>query len=163
MSLHSQSVSACLTRLYLSLAQLIRWADQVMLGVAQDNEESTARVTTVIRAVLDEVKVNLDLSLSCPMVWPSVTFDLFLLTVFIVVPQDLVRLAEEKGSAPLSPVQLQPVPGETGGTEDQGTSDRVSICSPAQEEEVGGGGGTAPPKPLMPPLPLPQPNPQALR
>ncbi|XP_068999720.1 LOW QUALITY PROTEIN: rap guanine nucleotide exchange factor 1-like [Embiotoca jacksoni] len=54
---NSKTVSACLTRLYRSLAQLIRWADQVMLqGVSSDNKESTESVTTVIRAVLDCVK-----------------------------------------------------------------------------------------------------------
>ncbi|XP_022622247.1 rap guanine nucleotide exchange factor 1-like isoform X2 [Seriola dumerili] len=55
---NSKTVSTCLTRLYLSLAQLIRWADQVMLqGVAHDDKEPTASVTTVIRAVLDGVKL----------------------------------------------------------------------------------------------------------
>ncbi|KAK5910616.1 hypothetical protein CesoFtcFv8_004437 [Champsocephalus esox] len=53
----SETVSSCLTRLYLSVAQLIRWADHVMLqGVAHSNKESTASVTTVIRVVLDGVK-----------------------------------------------------------------------------------------------------------
>ncbi|XP_042372616.1 rap guanine nucleotide exchange factor 1-like, partial [Plectropomus leopardus] len=50
----SQSVSSCLNRLYKSLAELIHWADQVMLqGSAHGNRES---VTMVIRAVLDAVK-----------------------------------------------------------------------------------------------------------
>lgn len=41
------------------MAQLIRWVDQVMLqDVARDDKESTASVTTVIRAVLDGVKVR---------------------------------------------------------------------------------------------------------
>lgn len=41
------------------MAQLIRWADQVVLqGVVPDNKESTASVTAVIRAVLDGVKVR---------------------------------------------------------------------------------------------------------
>ncbi|KAM4576137.1 rap guanine nucleotide exchange factor 1-like [Odontesthes bonariensis] len=75
----SKTVSSCLSRLYRSLAQLIRWADQVMLqGVSEDNQKSTEGVTTVIRAVLNGVK-------------------------------ELVRLATERkeGSAPLSPVQSQ--------------------------------------------------------
>lgn len=55
----SKTISACLTRLYQSVAELIRWADQVMLqGVAPDSKESTASVTTVIRAVLDGIKVR---------------------------------------------------------------------------------------------------------
>lgn len=41
------------------MAQLIRWADQLILqGVAHENNESTASVTTMIRAVLDGVKVR---------------------------------------------------------------------------------------------------------
>ncbi|XP_031695012.1 rap guanine nucleotide exchange factor 1-like isoform X2 [Anarrhichthys ocellatus] len=54
---NSETVSACLTRLYLSLARLIRWADRVMLrGIAHGNKDSTASVTVEIRAVLDGVK-----------------------------------------------------------------------------------------------------------
>ncbi|XP_039979137.1 rap guanine nucleotide exchange factor 1-like isoform X2 [Xiphias gladius] len=124
--LHNRkTISACLTRLYLSLAQLIHWADQVMLqGVAHDNKESTASVTTVIRAVLDGVK-------------------------------DLVRLAAERqeGSAPLSPVQPQPAVGQTGGFDDRETSDRMPACrSPADPAEENGEErvASAPPKPLMP-------------
>ncbi|MEQ2300415.1 hypothetical protein AMECASPLE_025210 [Ameca splendens] len=75
--LNSKTVSACLTRLYHSVAGLIRWADQVMLrGVSQDNEDSSESVTTVIRGVLNGAK-------------------------------ELVRLVAERreGSAPLSPLQ----------------------------------------------------------
>lgn len=51
--------SSCLSRLYQSVTQLIRWADQVILqGIVQrTEEESTLSVTKVIRAVLDGVKV----------------------------------------------------------------------------------------------------------
>ncbi|XP_036955476.1 rap guanine nucleotide exchange factor 1-like isoform X1 [Acanthopagrus latus] len=117
---NSKTISACLTRLYQSVAQLIRWADQVMLqGVAPDNKESTASVTTVIRAVLDGIK-------------------------------ELVRLAAERqhSPAPLSPVQSQPVVGQTGGCDELQISDRTSTCSsPGQEEEET---VSAPPKPPMP-------------
>lgn len=41
------------------MAELIRWADQVILqGIAHDIKESTASVTTLIRAVLDGIKVT---------------------------------------------------------------------------------------------------------
>ncbi|KAM9360729.1 rap guanine nucleotide exchange factor 1-like [Symphorus nematophorus] len=96
----SKSITSCLTRLYQSVAQLIRWADQVMLqGVDQDKKESTASVTKVIRAVLDGVK-------------------------------ELVRLASERLDAPvpLSPVQSQPAVGQSCGSDDQQTSDRTSTC-----------------------------------
>ncbi|XP_045890729.1 rap guanine nucleotide exchange factor 1-like isoform X1 [Micropterus dolomieu] len=141
---NSKTVSSCLTRLYQSVAQLIRWADQVMLqGADHDSKDSKATVTTGIRAVLDGVK-------------------------------ELVRLAAERqdGSAPLSPVQSQPAVGQPGGFDEQQTSDRTSTCqssgAPAQEEEVEGKEeeqtGLAPPKPLMIPEVLPQvPPPQGLR
>ncbi|XP_037619237.1 rap guanine nucleotide exchange factor 1-like isoform X2 [Sebastes umbrosus] len=136
----SQTVSRCLARLYVSLAELIRWADRVMLrGVAHGDEESTASFTTVIRAVLDGVK-------------------------------ELVRLAAERqdDSAPLSPVQSQAAVGQTGGFDNQWTSDRTSTCrspgAPAEDEEDKGDKedkeeetASAPPKPPMPFIePLPQ-------
>ncbi|KAF1389840.1 hypothetical protein PFLUV_G00077730 [Perca fluviatilis] len=101
---NSKTVSSCLTRLYRSLAQLIRWVDQVMLqGVAHGNKEFTASVTTVIRAVLDSVK-------------------------------ELVRLAAERqgSSAPLSPVQSQAAVGQTVSSDDQQTADR-SPADPAED------------------------------
>ncbi|XP_028435131.1 rap guanine nucleotide exchange factor 1 [Perca flavescens] len=101
---NSKTISSCLTRLYRSLAQLIRWVDQVMLqGVAHGNKESTASVTTVIRAVLDSVK-------------------------------DLVRLAAERqsSSAPLSPVQSQAAVGQTDSSDDQQTADR-SPADPTED------------------------------
>uniref|UniRef100_A0A671N4V1 CRK SH3-binding GNRP n=1 Tax=Sinocyclocheilus anshuiensis TaxID=1608454 RepID=A0A671N4V1_9TELE len=50
-------LSSCLSRLYQSLANLIRWSDQVMLeGVNLEDKETVATVTTVIKAVLDGVK-----------------------------------------------------------------------------------------------------------
>ncbi|XP_016430230.1 rap guanine nucleotide exchange factor 1-like [Sinocyclocheilus rhinocerous] len=55
--LGSSRVSSCLSRLYQSLANLIRWSDQVMLeGVNLEDKETVATVTTVIKAVLDGVK-----------------------------------------------------------------------------------------------------------
>lgn len=44
--------------MYQSLANLIRWADQVMLdGIDLDDQENVASVKNVIKAVLDGVKV----------------------------------------------------------------------------------------------------------
>uniref|UniRef100_A0A671PI64 CRK SH3-binding GNRP n=1 Tax=Sinocyclocheilus anshuiensis TaxID=1608454 RepID=A0A671PI64_9TELE len=55
--LSSSKVSSCLSRLYQSLANLIRWSDQVMLeGVNLEDKETVTTVTTVIKAVLDDVK-----------------------------------------------------------------------------------------------------------
>ncbi|XP_036384086.1 LOW QUALITY PROTEIN: rap guanine nucleotide exchange factor 1b [Megalops cyprinoides] len=54
---HSSAVSSCHNRVYQSLANLIRWSDQVMLeGVNLEDKETIVTVTTVIKAVLDGVK-----------------------------------------------------------------------------------------------------------
>uniref|UniRef100_A0A672I7N5 CRK SH3-binding GNRP n=1 Tax=Salarias fasciatus TaxID=181472 RepID=A0A672I7N5_SALFA len=56
---HSSALSSCHSRVYQSLANLIRWADQVMLdGIDLEDKENVASVTTVIKAVLDGVKVR---------------------------------------------------------------------------------------------------------
>ncbi|XP_061554335.1 rap guanine nucleotide exchange factor 1b isoform X2 [Phycodurus eques] len=54
---HSSALSSCHNRVYQSLANLIRWADQVMLdGIDLDDKENVTSVTNVIKAVLDGVK-----------------------------------------------------------------------------------------------------------
>ncbi|XP_060917894.1 rap guanine nucleotide exchange factor 1b isoform X8 [Labrus mixtus] len=54
---HSSALSSCHNRVYQSLANLIRWADQVMLdGIDLEDKENVASVTIVIKAVLDGVK-----------------------------------------------------------------------------------------------------------
>lgn len=54
----SSALSSCHNRVYQSLANLIRWADQVMLdGIDLEDKENVASVTSVIKAVLDGVKV----------------------------------------------------------------------------------------------------------
>uniref|UniRef100_A0AAY4CPR3 CRK SH3-binding GNRP n=1 Tax=Denticeps clupeoides TaxID=299321 RepID=A0AAY4CPR3_9TELE len=58
---HSSAVSSCLNRVYQSLGNLIRWSDQVMLGdegINLEDKETIGTVTTVIKAVLDGVKVS---------------------------------------------------------------------------------------------------------
>lgn len=55
----SSALSSCHNRVYQSLANLIRWADQVMLdGIDLEDKENVASVTSVIKAVLDGVKVG---------------------------------------------------------------------------------------------------------
>ncbi|XP_055035948.2 rap guanine nucleotide exchange factor 1b isoform X7 [Misgurnus anguillicaudatus] len=54
---HSSVLSSCHNRVCQSLANLIRWSDQVMLeGIDLDDKETVTTVTTVIKAVLDGVK-----------------------------------------------------------------------------------------------------------
>uniref|UniRef100_A0A8C3K5Q7 CRK SH3-binding GNRP n=1 Tax=Calidris pygmaea TaxID=425635 RepID=A0A8C3K5Q7_9CHAR len=53
----SSAISSCYSRVYQSLANLIRWSDQVMLeGVNSEDKEMVTTVTGVIKAVLDGVK-----------------------------------------------------------------------------------------------------------
>ncbi|KAK2819344.1 hypothetical protein Q5P01_024905 [Channa striata] len=53
----SSALSSCHNRVYQSLANLIRWADQVMLdGIDLEDKDNVASVTSVIKAVLDGVK-----------------------------------------------------------------------------------------------------------
>ncbi|XP_073078667.1 rap guanine nucleotide exchange factor 1 isoform X15 [Manis javanica] len=54
---HSSALSSCYSRVYQSLANLIRWSDQVMLeGVNSEDKEMVTSVKGVIKAVLDGVK-----------------------------------------------------------------------------------------------------------
>ncbi|KAM7390943.1 hypothetical protein PAMP_021671 [Pampus punctatissimus] len=104
----SKTVSACLTRLHHSLAQLIHWTDQVMLqGLIPDKKESKASVTTVITSILNGVK-------------------------------ELVQLAAEKqgDSTPVSPVQSQPAVGQPGGFDSLETSEETLTCPPGEEAEL---------------------------
>jgi len=56
---HSSALSSCYSRVYQSLANLIRWSDQVMLeGVNSEDKETVTTVKGVIKAVLDGVKVG---------------------------------------------------------------------------------------------------------
>ncbi|XP_061867489.1 rap guanine nucleotide exchange factor 1 isoform X3 [Colius striatus] len=53
----SSAISSCYSRVYQSLANLIRWSDQVMLeGVNSEDKEMVTTVKGVIKAVLDGVK-----------------------------------------------------------------------------------------------------------
>ncbi|KAF7651462.1 hypothetical protein LDENG_00110770 [Lucifuga dentata] len=102
----SKSVSSCLARLYRSLAQLIRWADQVMLqGVAPDNKKATTSITTVIRAMLGGVK-------------------------------ELARLAAERqdSSSPSTSVQSQPAMAQLREFDNQKTLEIQTCPAPPEED-----------------------------
>lgn len=59
LSHRSSAMSSCHNRVYQSLANLIRWSDQVMLeGIDLDDKDTVTTVTTVIKGVLDGVKVR---------------------------------------------------------------------------------------------------------
>uniref|UniRef100_A0A8C9A2F4 CRK SH3-binding GNRP n=1 Tax=Prolemur simus TaxID=1328070 RepID=A0A8C9A2F4_PROSS len=127
---HSSALSSCYSRVYQSLANLIRWSDQVMLeGVNSEDKEMVTTVKSVIKAVLDGVK-------------------------------ELVRLTIEKQGrpSPTSPVKPSSPPGKPDGPSELPLSDRemeilnksAGVSQPAEllpdaiDEEV------APPKPPLP-------------
>ncbi|TSK72036.1 Rap guanine nucleotide exchange factor 1 [Bagarius yarrelli] len=135
---HSSAVSSCHNRVYQSLANLIRWSDQVMLeGIDLDDKETVATVTAVIKAVLDGVK-------------------------------ELVKLTIEKHEQPSPTSPCKPVPPvvkaesmcEMPLTERE--KEILSKTTPTDsitnvlEEEV------APPKPPLPGLKLTEHSPPAL-
>ncbi|XP_067250610.1 rap guanine nucleotide exchange factor 1 isoform X2 [Chanodichthys erythropterus] len=142
-TMSSSRVSSCLSRLYQSLANLIRWSDQVMLeGVNLEDKEIVTTVTNVIKAVLDGVK-------------------------------ELVKVATEKQEhpSPTTPVKTLPpvsspkcsVP-EPPITESKETvlnntptpAEATETPNDVPDEEV------APPKPPLPGLKVPEHCPPAL-
>ncbi|CDQ66357.1 unnamed protein product [Oncorhynchus mykiss] len=158
---HSSGVSSCLNRVYQSLGNLIRWSDQVMLeGVNLEDKETIVTVTTVIKAVLDGVKVML--------AYQTVT------TVIKAVldgVKELVKLTIEKQEhpSPTSPVKPVPVaiPPESAAeppANEKESLDKSSATSQSmealteptgeEEEEV-----VAPPKPPLPGLKMAEHNP----
>ncbi|XP_030775719.1 rap guanine nucleotide exchange factor 1 isoform X6 [Rhinopithecus roxellana] len=127
---HSSALSSCYSRVYQSLANLIRWSDQVMLeGVNSEDKEMVTTVKGVIKAVLDGVK-------------------------------ELVRLTVEKQGrpSPTSPVKPSSPAGKPDGPAElpltdceveilnktTGMSQSTELLPDATDEEV------APPKPPLP-------------
>lgn len=138
---HSSALSSCYSRVYQSLANLIRWSDQVMLeGVNSEDKEMVTTVKGVIKAVLDGVK-------------------------------ELVRLTIEKQGrpSPTSPVKPSSPANKADGQPELPLTDREmeilnkTSVSPSTEvlpdsssEEV------APPKPPLPGIRVVDNSPPAL-
>ncbi|KAI4890390.1 hypothetical protein NFI96_014550 [Prochilodus magdalenae] len=139
---HSSAIASCHNRVYQSLANLIRWSDQVMLeGIDLDDKDIVTTVTAVIKAVLDGVK-------------------------------ELVKLTIEKQEqpSPTSPSKPAPPVVKTDSECDLPLTERekeilsktTPIATPTDsltdisEEEV------APPKPPLPGLKLAEHSPPAL-
>lgn len=81
---NSSALSSCHNRVYQSLANLIRWADQVMLdGIDLEDKENVASVTSVIKAVLDGVKVNIVVGVCCILLWCFLLEDETVWVVFL--------------------------------------------------------------------------------
>ncbi|KAJ7988246.1 hypothetical protein DPEC_G00321600 [Dallia pectoralis] len=128
---HSSALSSCHNRVYQSLANLIRWSDQIMLdSIDLADKENAAAVTTVVKAVLDGVKELVKLTIekqehpspnspnkpALPVVTPESTSQLPLTerereilskTTPTVPPTEAVKEKGEKEKAPPKP----PLPG----------------------------------------------------
>ncbi|XP_021117503.1 rap guanine nucleotide exchange factor 1 isoform X9 [Heterocephalus glaber] len=138
----SSALSSCYSRVYQSLANLIRWSDQVMLeGVSSEDKEVVTTVKGVIKAVLDGVK-------------------------------ELVRLTIEKQGrpSPTSPVKPSSPAGKPDGQPELPLTDRemeilnkstgvsppAELLTDAADEEL------APPKPPLPGIRVVDNSPPAL-
>uniref|UniRef100_A0A9J8BU51 CRK SH3-binding GNRP n=1 Tax=Cyprinus carpio carpio TaxID=630221 RepID=A0A9J8BU51_CYPCA len=140
--LSSSRVSSCLSRLYQSLANLIRWSDQVMLeGVNLEDKETVATVTTVIKAVLDGVKELVKVAVE-KQEHPSPTTP-----VKTLLPASSPQRVPEPPVIELKETVLNDTPTPAEATE---TPNKVP------DEEV------APPKPPLPGLKVPEHCPPAL-
>ncbi|XP_072537588.1 rap guanine nucleotide exchange factor 1 isoform X3 [Salminus brasiliensis] len=141
---NSSSVSSCLSRVYKSLGNLIRWSDQVMLeGINLEEKETIGTVTTIIKAVLDSVK-------------------------------ELVKLVEEKQEhpSPTSP-NAKPVPSIISSdsvpeppvieAEDESLTNSSALSHSTEVlTDVPSTEEVAPPKPPLPGLKVPEHCPPAL-
>ncbi|XP_054996219.1 rap guanine nucleotide exchange factor 1 isoform X14 [Sorex araneus] len=127
---HSSALSSCYSRVYQSLANLIRWSDQVMLeGVDSDDKDMVTSVKGVIKAVLDGVK-------------------------------ELVKLTIEKQGhpSPTSPAKPSPPACRSEGQPELPLTDRemeilnktASLSPPPELLPDAVDGEAAPPKPPLP-------------
>ncbi|KAJ8339148.1 hypothetical protein SKAU_G00359340 [Synaphobranchus kaupii] len=139
---HSSAMSSCHNRVYQSLANLIRWSDQVMLeGVNLEDKETILTVTTVIKAVLDGVKELVKLTIE-KQDQPSPTSP--------VKPVSPVAKPESTAELPLSEREKEILSKTTP------TAQSPEILADLADEDV------APPKPPLPGLKIPEHSPPAL-
>lgn len=142
--LKSSSVSSCLSRVYQSLANLIRWSDQVMLeGVDLEEKDTVANVTSIIKAVLDGVKELVKLVLEKGQL-PSPTSPV----------AKNVPMVISSESAPEPPVIETEDESSTNSSALSRSTDALTDAPSAEEE--------APPKPPLPGLKVPEHCPPAL-
>ncbi|XP_056587022.1 rap guanine nucleotide exchange factor 1b isoform X5 [Triplophysa dalaica] len=139
---HSSALSSCHNRVYQSLANLIRWSDQVMLdGFDHEDKDTVTTVTTVIKAVLDGVKELVKLTIE-KQEQPSPTSP--------SKPVPLVAKIESVCENPLTEREKAILSKTTP------TVTPTDSLTDMSEEEV------APPKPPLPGLKLAEHSPPAL-
>ncbi|XP_045627173.1 rap guanine nucleotide exchange factor 1 isoform X11 [Ursus americanus] len=127
---HSSALSSCYSRVYQSLANLIRWSDQVMLeGVNSEDKETVTTVKGVIKAVLDGVKELVRLTIE-KQGHPSPTSP--------VKPSSPACKPDSQSELPLTDREMEILNKTTG------LSQSAELLPDSTDEEV------APPKPPLP-------------
>ncbi|XP_034871465.1 rap guanine nucleotide exchange factor 1 isoform X13 [Mirounga leonina] len=127
---HSSALSSCYNRVYQSLANLIRWSDQVMLeGVNSEDKETVTTVKGVIKAVLDGVKELVRLTIE-KQGHPSPTSP--------VKPSSPACKPDGQSELPLTDREMEILNKTTG------LSQSAELLPDSTDEEV------APPKPPLP-------------
>ncbi|XP_047686871.1 rap guanine nucleotide exchange factor 1 isoform X11 [Prionailurus viverrinus] len=127
---HSSALSSCYSRVYQSLANLIRWSDQVMLeGVNSEDKEMVTTVKGVIKAVLDGVKELVRLTIE-KQGHPSPTSP--------VKPSSPACRPDGQSEVPLTDREME-ILNKTSGL-----SQSAELLPDSTDEEV------APPKPPLP-------------
>ncbi|XP_077918062.1 rap guanine nucleotide exchange factor 1 isoform X11 [Halichoerus grypus] len=127
---HSSALSSCYSRVYQSLANLIRWSDQVMLeGVNSEDKETVTTVKGVIKAVLDGVKELVRLTIE-KQGHPSPTSP--------VKPSSPACKPDGQSELPLTDREMEILNKTTG------LSQSAELLPDSTDEEV------APPKPPLP-------------
>nr|XP_045739359.1 rap guanine nucleotide exchange factor 1 isoform X3 [Mirounga angustirostris] len=127
---HSSALSSCYNRVYQSLANLIRWSDQVMLeGVNSEDKETVTTVKGVIKAVLDGVKELVRLTIE-KQGHPSPTSP--------VKPNSPACKPDGQSELPLTDREMEILNKTTG------LSQSAELLPDSTDEEV------APPKPPLP-------------
>lgn len=140
---HSSALSSCYSRVYQSLANLIRWSDQVMLeGVNSEDKEMVTTVKGVIKAVLDGVKELVRLTIE-KQGRPSPTSP--------VKPSSPASKPDSHAELPLTDRELE-ILNKTA----TGVSPSTELLPDSTSEEV------APPKPPLPGIRVVDNSPPAL-
>uniref|UniRef100_A0A8C5L1U3 CRK SH3-binding GNRP n=1 Tax=Jaculus jaculus TaxID=51337 RepID=A0A8C5L1U3_JACJA len=139
---HSSALSSCYSRVYQSLANLIRWSDQVMLeGVNSEDKEMVTTVKGVIKAVLDGVKELVRLTIE-KQGRPSPTSP--------VKPSSPASKPDGQSELPLTEREMEILNKTTG------VSAPTELLPDSTNEEV------APPKPPLPGIRVVDNSPPAL-
>ncbi|KAM5298544.1 rap guanine nucleotide exchange factor 1 [Ctenodactylus gundi] len=139
---NSSALSSCYSRVYQSLANLIRWSDQVMLeGVNSEDKEMVTTVKGVIKAVLDGVKELVRLTTE-KQGRPSPTSP--------VKPSSPAGKPDSQPELPLTDREMETLSKPTG------VSPSAELLADCVDEEV------APPKPPLPGIRVVDNSPPAL-